>query len=151
MTATLILAGCGNMGYAMLAGWIAAGHLAPNDVIVVEPTDALRERAAKLGVTTHADAAEIAGDAAPRLIVLAVKPQVMATVTRMIDPYSATLNGLILAGGGAPFVEQPLRRVWHNIITAPGEDSRYMVAEGMARWGAGVLLARRAALSASPA
>lgn len=85
-----------------------------------------------------------------KLALQSFEEEVMATVTRMIDPYSATLNGLILAGGGAPFVEQPLRRVWHNIITAPGEDSRYMVAEGMARWGAGVLLARRAALSASP-
>ncbi len=86
-----------------------------------------------------------------KIALQAFEEEIMATVTRMVDPYSATLNGLILAGGGASFVEQPLRRVWHNIITAPGEDSRYMVAEGMARWGAGVLLARRAALSASPA
>ncbi len=69
--------------------------------------------------------------------------EVMATVNRLIDPYSATLHGIILAGGGAPFIEEPLKRSWKTIITAPGEDSRYMVAEGMARWAAGILLARR--------
>ena len=35
--------------YAMLAGWLKAGRLAPSEVFVVEPADALRTRAAALG------------------------------------------------------------------------------------------------------
>ena len=34
----LLLVGCGKMGSAMLAGWMAAGS-APAPVFVVEPTD----------------------------------------------------------------------------------------------------------------
>lgn len=72
--------------------------------------------------------------------------QIMATITRVIEPYSTTLHGLILAGGGAPLVAQTLSSQWGNIVTATGDDARFMVAEGMARWAAGILLARRAAI-----
>src|SRR3546814_17949001 len=50
MGRSVILVGCGNMGYAMLKGWMAAGVLDAGDVHVAEPNEGLRERAAKLGV-----------------------------------------------------------------------------------------------------
>lgn len=73
----VIMAGCGNMGFAMLKAWIAGGVLEPSGCTVVEPAAPLRERAAGLGVTAVADASEIAPDAAADIVVLAVKPQVM--------------------------------------------------------------------------
>ena len=51
----MLLAGCGNMGFAMLQGWLASGALPPADVHVVEPAEALRERAAALGVNAVAE------------------------------------------------------------------------------------------------
>ncbi len=54
MTIRLVLAGCGNMGYAMLAGWLKSGKLAPSAVFVVEPNAELRQRAATLGCGTAA-------------------------------------------------------------------------------------------------
>ena len=45
MTVKVVLAGCGNMGYAMLSGWLKSGKLPPAEVFVVEPNDDLRERA----------------------------------------------------------------------------------------------------------
>ena len=45
MNKTVILAGCGNMGFAMLKGWIDGGVLEPGDVTVVEPNEELRGRA----------------------------------------------------------------------------------------------------------
>lgn len=90
MTIKVILVGCGNMGYAMLAGWLKAGHLKPDDVLVVEPNEALRNRAASLGVVTGSDASAIASDIAPQLIVLAVKPQVIRAAT---EGYRRFANG----------------------------------------------------------
>ena len=80
MAENVVLVGCGNMGFAMLKGWLDAGVLKPGQVHVVEPTDALRERAAGLGVEAVANASRLPADLAPRVILVAVKPQVMGDV-----------------------------------------------------------------------
>ena len=75
---TVLLVGCGNMGRAMLAGWMRARpDLAAH---VVEPFAELREKAAALGAATVASAGDLPADLAPDLIILAVKPQSMAEV-----------------------------------------------------------------------
>jgi len=76
----LLLVGCGNMGRAMLQGWLAAGFLHPDKVHVVEPAEALRAEAAALGVRTYASAEALDSGFRPATVVLAVKPQVMAAV-----------------------------------------------------------------------
>ena len=81
MTIQAVLVGCGNMGHAMLAGWLKSGRLATRDVFVVEPNDELRARAAALGVASGASAEDLPADASPRLVILAVKPQVIREVT----------------------------------------------------------------------
>lgn len=78
MTIRLLLVGCGNMGHAMLAGWMNMAE-AP-EVVVVEPAEALRARAAETGARAVAGAAEIPAGFAPEIVVLAVKPQMMAKV-----------------------------------------------------------------------
>lgn len=80
MAIDLILVGCGNMGYAMLAGWVKAGRISPERVAVVEPNEELRKRAADLGTKVHANSQSLGADIAPKLIMLAVKPQVMRQV-----------------------------------------------------------------------
>jgi pyrroline-5-carboxylate reductase len=80
MSGKVVLVGCGNMGYAMLSGWLKSGRLAASDAVVVEPNADLRKRAAALGVTAVAGAADLKEDLAPRLIVIAVKPQVIRDV-----------------------------------------------------------------------
>ncbi len=80
MTKTVLLAGCGNMGFAMLRGWIEGGAIAPDDVAVVEPNEALRSRAGGLGVQTFADIADARLAHNPDVILIAVKPQLMAAV-----------------------------------------------------------------------
>ena len=77
---SVVLAGCGNMGFAMLQGWLASEALKTEDAFVVEPNEGLRDRAAGLGVTAVADATELPDDLVPAMIVLAVKPQVMDAV-----------------------------------------------------------------------
>lgn len=76
----LILVGCGNMGFAMLQGWLNSGQLGLDDVTVIEPVDILRERAEALGVKTCSDVSQLPNDQQANIIVMAVKPQVMLEV-----------------------------------------------------------------------
>lgn len=74
----ILLVGCGKMGSAMLSGWLDQGIKA-SDVVVVEPS------APALGVAVVASESEIPADFAPDVVVLAVKPQVMAEA---LPPYA---------------------------------------------------------------
>lgn len=102
MTTRLVLAGCGNMGYAMLAGWLKAGKLPPADVFVVEPNEDLRHRAAALGCQTAASADGIAADAVPELVVIAVKPQVIRDVTAGYKRFGDGRTTFLSIAAGTP-------------------------------------------------
>lgn len=93
MSNTILLVGCGNMGYAMLKGWIAADDMLV--VHVVEPAEPLRERAKGAGARAVAEPRELPDALAPDLVFLAVKPQAMAEVVPAYRRF---------AGGRACFV-----------------------------------------------
>ncbi|MBO6718125.1 MAG: pyrroline-5-carboxylate reductase [Rhizobiaceae bacterium] len=97
----VILVGCGNMGFAMLKGWLDSGKLTTRQVEVVEPSDALRERAAGLGVSVHASAQGPApsGDA---LVILAVKPQVIAKVAAEYRAFAQAGATFLSIAAGTP-------------------------------------------------
>ena len=82
----LVLLGCGRMGSAMLAGWLAGG-LPPGAVHVVDPapSDWLRGTGVRIG-------GEVPGD--PAVALVAVKPQMM----------DDALPGLASVGGGGCLV-----------------------------------------------
>jgi pyrroline-5-carboxylate reductase len=73
----ILLVGFGNMGQALVRGWLANGRAA-GGVEVVDPVPAARAVAAKLGVVAHEDAAACAARA--DVVVLAVKPNQLARV-----------------------------------------------------------------------
>lgn len=79
----LAILGCGHMGAAILRGAIRAGVLAPDRVLVVDPSAEARERAVSLGARASADA--IDARAAPRLL-LAVKPQSFDGLAHALAP-----------------------------------------------------------------
>ncbi|HSR81348.1 MAG TPA: pyrroline-5-carboxylate reductase, partial [Hyphomicrobiaceae bacterium] len=76
---TLLLAGAGNMGSAMLAGWLQEG-LAPRQIIVQDPAPPTRaaELLAQRGLTVQKAVRSLPDP--PAVIVVAVKPQVMDEV-----------------------------------------------------------------------
>src|SRR5215475_2277048 len=76
---TLLLAGAGNMGSAMLAGWLQEG-LAPAQIIVQDPAPPPRatELLARRGLTAQAAISSLPDP--PAVIVVAVKPQVIDEV-----------------------------------------------------------------------
>jgi pyrroline-5-carboxylate reductase len=88
MSDTVLLVGCGNMGYAMLKGWIASDRALT--VHVVEPDEALRNRARGAGALAVAAPNDLPGDLRPDLVFLAVKPQAMAEVVPGYGRYVAS-------------------------------------------------------------
>lgn len=74
----LILVGCGQMGGALLRGWLARG--VADRYLVVEPGPGAAAFAGRADVAIVASPDRLPADAAPAVVVLAVKPQVMAEV-----------------------------------------------------------------------
>ncbi len=72
MTGTIWLVGAGNMGGAMLRGWLGQG-ITPGRITVVDPF----AENLPAGVTLLR---EIPAGAAPDILVLAIKPQQLAGV-----------------------------------------------------------------------
>ena len=86
----IIMVGCGNMGYAMLVAWLESGKLAPANCHVVEPHEALRQRAGQHGAVVHGDVSTLPVTLSADLVVLAVKPQVMGAVVPAYQRFAQT-------------------------------------------------------------
>lgn len=99
MNLKVVLVGCGNMGFAMLKGWVNQGALQPEDIYVVEPTEILRLKAQSLGVHALQSADNLPQDFDPAFIILAVKPQVMADVLPAYQQFSPKAAFLSVAAG----------------------------------------------------
>ncbi|MET3790904.1 pyrroline-5-carboxylate reductase [Aquamicrobium terrae] len=136
MTARLVLVGCGHMGYAMLAGWVGSGRIAAGDIVVVEPNDAFRDRAAALGCITASGADGLPADIAPEIVVTAVKPQAIRDV---LADYARFGNGAttfvsIAAGTSVATFESllgentPVIRCMPNIPAAIGKGMMVVYA-----------------------
>lgn len=86
MSNTILLIGCGNMGFAMLRGWLRED--ATRSVYVVEPADELRARAAEAGALAVSQLAELPQDLTPDLVFLAVKPNLIEAVLADCSDYA---------------------------------------------------------------
>lgn len=73
---TLVLAGCGKMGGALLAGWLDRG-LDPSNVTAVEPNAEAVAWAAERGVNVVASPDDLPEAISPDVVMFAVKPQMM--------------------------------------------------------------------------
>jgi pyrroline-5-carboxylate reductase len=83
----VVLVGCGNMGGALLHGWLERG-IPASSITVVEP-DQMRARAAKgRSVAVVADAADLKSPP-PNVVVLAVKPQSVEVVAPQYARFAA--------------------------------------------------------------
>ena len=89
-TPKTLLVGCGNMGRAMLDGWLAGGALLPGAVTVLDPV-----ATAPAGVAAVREPPEGPFD----LVVLAIKPQQFAALAPALAPLAhGALVVSILAG-----------------------------------------------------
>jgi pyrroline-5-carboxylate reductase len=105
----ILLVGCGKMGDALLKGWLGRG-IAPTDIVVVEPGQAAGGAAREKGVRVVAELDDLGDAVAPRMVIFAVKPQVMASVVpayrRYVGQRAAFLS--IAAGKTVAFFAERL-------------------------------------------
>lgn len=89
----VVLLGCGNMGKALLKGWISAG-IAPDSIIVIDPAGAANAVEAGLPASQVHESSPERVNAG--LLMAAVKPQIMAEalggVTGLVDEQTLLLS-----------------------------------------------------------
>ncbi len=138
MAVKVVLVGCGNMGHAMLTGWLASGKLAASEIAVVEPNEALRQRASQTGAGVSGHVSQLRAGIQPRLIIFAVKPQVMRSVVAEYSEFAtgATTFVSIAAGIGIALFETllgektPIVRCMPNTPAAIGKGMMVTVSNG---------------------
>jgi pyrroline-5-carboxylate reductase len=134
----LVLVGCGNMGFAMLSGWLKAGRLDPEEILVVEPGEALRQRAHGLGVEAVADASGLPAELRPELVLFAVKPQMIRAVVPAYRRFAASGATFVSVSAGtriALFEELlgeavPVMRCMPNTPAAIGRGMMVLASNG---------------------
>lgn len=89
MDGTVAVIGTGQLGGALLRGWVRSGTLPGDQLVCADPRgEVLDDLAATFGVRTTRDNREAVGDAS--LVVLAVKPQVLP---RVLPDVTAAIGG----------------------------------------------------------
>ncbi len=112
--APILLVGCGKMGGAMLGGWIASGVDAEH-IKAVEPAAEMAQAArADHGIEVAAELAALDPGFAPRVVVFAVKPQVMDAV---IPPYGR------FTGPGTVFLSIAAGKSIASLAAGLGEEA----------------------------
>lgn len=133
----LILAGCGNMGGALLDGWLRSG-LSPDAVLIVDPVMA-EAGSAPAGVACLASVEALPSGCAPAMVMLAVKPQIMAGVAAdYIDIVQSAGSAVISIAAGVGMAsyeawfgtETPIIRVMPNTPAAVGAGMSLLLANG---------------------
>jgi pyrroline-5-carboxylate reductase len=82
---SILLVGGGNMGLALLDGWLQQGTPA-SSITVVEPAEASAAQAARRGARVVPDPSLLGPSTAPEVVVLAVKPQVIDAILPLYAP-----------------------------------------------------------------
>ncbi|MEW6427922.1 MAG: pyrroline-5-carboxylate reductase [Thermodesulfobacteriota bacterium] len=124
--------GGGKMAEALVKGILKAGLVDGGQVHVADPEEARRQLlAATYGVAVHADGREVV--ARCRVIVLAVKPQVMGPVLESLAPGITSSHLLISIAAGLPlaFLEQRLAATGCRVIRVM-PNTPALVLEGAA-------------------
>lgn len=136
MTHTVVLVGCGNMGFAMLSGWVRKDPSLR--VYAVEPAEDLRTRAEAAGAHGVAEVSDLPPNLHPNLVVLAVKPQMIAPVLERCTSLSASGATFVSVAAGITISQMaaalppgtPVVRSMPNTPVAIGEGMMALCAGG---------------------
>ena len=142
-TRGLVLVGCGRMGGALLDGWLKNG-LAAGSVHVLDPNP--RAELSDLGISVNG---KLPRD--PAVLVIAVKPQMMAEVLPKLSVGAGVLvisvaAGVTIAAYEVAFPEAPVVRAMPNTPAAIGQGITAII--GNARAGEADLALAEALMSA---
>lgn len=127
MSETILLVGCGKMGFAMLCGWQSTK--ADFSIYVVESNEEMRARVHARGVPVCADVSGLDSNFSPDGIVLAVEPGAVAHVLGECRRWNDTGAAVISVAAGVrlrdmsavlPSTSMSLIRVMPNIPAVIG-------------------------------
>ena len=121
--------GAGKMATALAQGWTAAGLVAPDRVVASDPTPAAREAfAAGHGFRTTAANLEVVANS--DVLVLAVKPQMMAALLDEIRPAVTPAHLVVSVAAGVTLKQldhglgRPPHHPRHAEHAVPGRGQR---------------------------
>jgi pyrroline-5-carboxylate reductase len=121
----LVLVGCGQMGSAMLRGWLTSGAAAQFNA--VEPAGLPAAFTGNASISFHRTLEEVAAEPAPDAVVFAVKPQIVGDVLpgyrRWAQPQTLFLSivaGTTIAGLARHLGDAAIVRVMPNTPAAIG-------------------------------
>ena len=133
MARTVLLIGAGNMGFAMLKGWLD-GDDAPS-LYVVDPLDANQSRATQLGAQAVGSITSLPKDIEVDLTVLAVKPQLVLSVLNDLTQIGISFGTLLSVAAGVTMAsvasaapDAPIIRCMPNTPAAIGQGMMVLVA-----------------------
>jgi pyrroline-5-carboxylate reductase len=122
---TVVLVGCGQMGSAMLRGWLGRGAAAAYRV--VEPAGVPAALAGSPGISAYRSVGELPAGPPPDAVVFAIKPQIADDVVpayrRFAQPQTVFLSiaaGKTIAGLARHLGEAAIVRVMPNTPAAIG-------------------------------
>jgi pyrroline-5-carboxylate reductase len=122
---TVVLVGCGQMGSAMLRGWLKSG--AASRFVIVEPAGAPEILAASPQVEVHRAASELDDALSPDAVVFAVKPQMIGDIVpayrRFVRPSTVFMSiaaGTTIANLARHLGDAAIVRVMPNTPAAIG-------------------------------
>jgi pyrroline-5-carboxylate reductase len=122
---TLVLVGCGQMGSAMLRGWLTRD--AASNFIAIEPAGLPAAFAESKNVAWHATSEELPDALTPEGVVFAVKPQIINEVLpayrRWVRPQTLFLSiaaGITIGGIGRHLGDAAIIRTMPNTPAAIG-------------------------------
>ena len=134
--APLVLVGCGNMGAAMARGWLTAG-LDPAALVIIDPAANPDDMPEFIGATFAGTGADLPIGTQTRLLLLAVKPQVMNAVLPSVAGavgagtiVVSVAAGVTLAQLSRGLPEGHLVRAMPNTPAAVGAGVTGLVAAG---------------------
>ncbi|NBQ28560.1 MAG: pyrroline-5-carboxylate reductase, partial [Rhodobacteraceae bacterium] len=127
----LVLLGCGKMGSAMLAGWLARG-LDPKLVWVIDPkpSDWVLSQGVRVNETLPA---------APAIVLVAVKPQMMGDALPALQAFGNAQTVFLSIAAGTPISKfaqvlgenTPIIRAMPNTPAAVGKGITAMIANDL--------------------
>lgn len=97
------------------------------------------ESALQTGFVKHFGKIDVSAQVAKAAEVIV--SDVFRAATKYLESEAASLDGIVIAGGGAPLIKDALKEKWPHVLMMP--NSRFAVVEGYRRFGLGVMAARK--------
>ena len=94
----ILLVGCGNMGQALVHGWLDQGFNS-EDIRVVEPNETVQIELSSTGVQCYDLLERLPNNYSPEVIFFAIKPQIMETTIPAYAKFNSTALFISIAAG----------------------------------------------------